>query len=282
VLTFDDYLRFRREYFPAQTEVIHDPASLCRFAEYEFVCEHLRLSAGDDLVDLACSFNIFQLFLAWSGVRVTGVDIDPGAYRDLEPRLRHVEQHSGETLPYEFRSADALQLPFEDASFDKLISISSVEHMFTDREDEGSFGDSLGLIEARRVVRPGGRLVVTVPMSSGGPFHQSCEGDAHYPEPYRLYTPEAIEERLCSVPGLRPIGRAFVPHRVPVPGVGADAFMRVWMDSPPSERARWEPIAPALATMFQPLIRVADDPEGYGNAHTGLIAFEVIEGGDGP
>lgn len=275
MLTYDDYLRFRSELFPGQSDVVHDPASLCRFAEYQFVCEQLALDAGQALVDLACSFNIFQLFLAWSGLRVTGVDIDPGAFRDLEPRLRHVEQTGGRALDYTFEHANALDLPYPDGVFDRVISISSLEHMFVNARPDGVHGDTLGLREAARIVRPGGRLVVSVPMSGGGPFREAPEGDADYPEPYRLYTPETIAERFLGVAGLRVRAQAYIPHRVPTPGVGDDAFMRYWMATPPPERARLEPFAPVLAAQFQPLVAVDDDPSGFATAHTGLLAFDV-------
>lgn len=275
MLTYDDYLRFRSDFFPAQSEVVHDPASLCRFAEYQFVCEQLELEPGQAVVDLACSFNVFQLFLAWSELRVTGVDIDPGAYRDLEPRLRHVETAGGRPLDYTFERADALHLPFDDDVFDRLISISSLEHMFVDARHEGVHGDTLGLCEAARVVRPGGRLVVTVPMSAGAPFHEAPAGDGGYPGPYRLYTPATLEERFHHVKGLRLRAEAYIPHRVAVPGVGDGEFMQYWIATPPSERARLEPFAPVLAEAFQPLVYVDADPSTFASAHTGLLAFDV-------
>jgi SAM-dependent methyltransferase len=239
------------------------------------VCEQLLLEPGQAVVDLACSFNVFQLFLAWSGLRVTGVDIDPGAYRDLEPRLRHVETAGGRRLDYTFERANALHLPFDDDVFDRLVSISSLEHMFVDGHHEGVHGDTLGLREAARVVRPGGRLVVTVPMSAGAPFHEAPAGDAGYPEPYRLYTPATLEERFHHVSGLRLRAEAYIPHRVAVPGVGDGDFMQYWIATPPSERARLEPFAPVFAEAFQPLVYVDADPSSFASAHTGLLAFDV-------
>jgi SAM-dependent methyltransferase len=240
------------------------------------VCEELDLEPGQTLIDLACSFNIFQLFLAWSGLDVTGVDIDAGAFRDLEPRLEHVRTAATRPVAYTFRQANALELPFVDAAFDRAISISSLEHMFTPSGAPGPSGDTLGLREAARVVRPGGRLVVTVPMSGGGPFHEAPDGDAGFPEPYRLYTPEALADRFHAVEGLRLRAEAFVPHRVPVPGIDDGAFMQYWLATSPEERARLEPFAPVLAAQFQPLVRVPDDPAGFASAHTALLAFDVL------
>ncbi len=128
-----------------------------------------------------------------------------------------------------------------------MISISSVEHMFS---DDGRSGDVLAVLEARRVLRPGGRLVVTVPMSEGMPFHESRTGDDRYHLPYRLYTPAVLEERFHGLPGLDLVAQAYVPHRVPLPDAEANEFMQFWMDRSYEGRAEWDGWAPILVDVF--------------------------------
>jgi SAM-dependent methyltransferase len=57
----------------------------------------------------------------------------------------------------EFAVADGTALPFDDASFDVAISLSTVDHV-----PDGA-GRQRFIDEMARVVRPGGRVVVTVP-----------------------------------------------------------------------------------------------------------------------
>jgi ubiquinone/menaquinone biosynthesis C-methylase UbiE len=55
-----------------------------------------------------------------------------------------------------FEVADGRALRFDDASFDRAYSISVLEHIAGD-------GDERALGELARVVRPGGRILLTVP-----------------------------------------------------------------------------------------------------------------------
>lgn len=67
------------------------------------------------------------------------------------------------------RQADVRQMPFEDGFFDLVFCVSTLEHIGLDnrawgiRESEDMQGDLNALREIRRVMRDGGRLLVTVP-----------------------------------------------------------------------------------------------------------------------
>lgn len=83
---------------------------------------------------------------------------DGGVARLLRPRVREVVGVDVEASPgwadgpgLAFRVADAEHLPFEDASFDAIHSKDSLHHMADPRA---------ALAEYRRVLRPGGTLVI--------------------------------------------------------------------------------------------------------------------------
>ena len=107
--------------------------------------------AGRDLgrvVDVGCGTGILPPFLAVSGARMesyAGVDLSPGMLRVAAGKAHGVEARTG------FVAGDAEKLPLRDASFDTAIS-ASVLHYWDDAD--------AALSEIRRVLRPGGRLLL--------------------------------------------------------------------------------------------------------------------------
>jgi SAM-dependent methyltransferase len=83
-------------------------------------------------------------------------------------------------------AADLLALPFRDSVFDAVKATEVLEHV----------PDTPGaLAECRRVLRPGGHLVATVP------FMERLHGD---PDDYTRYT-ESMWRRLLDGAGLKPV-----------------------------------------------------------------------------
>ena len=77
---------------------------------------------GDRVLDLGCAAGAITHYLSTFGAEPVGIDLQPLAIeraRELFPGLR-------------FEVADATQLPFADASFDKAVAADFVEHI----EDE--------------------------------------------------------------------------------------------------------------------------------------------------
>ena len=72
---------------------------------------------------------------------------------DLNPAMLAEAARMGTARPVEWTPADAMQLPFDDASFDVVVCQFGVM-FFPDR--------GAGFAEVRRVLRPGGRFVFNV------------------------------------------------------------------------------------------------------------------------
>lgn len=107
----------------------------------EILCEEVGLTAGARVLDVACGSGNTSLAAARRMARVSGVDIVPAL---LERALRRAEV---EGLELDLKEGDAQALPYDDASFDVVLSTFGA--MFApDQKRTAS--------ELLRVCRPGG------------------------------------------------------------------------------------------------------------------------------
>lgn len=129
--------------------------------EYPFCFGGLQgLPPGARILDAGSGFTFFPYLLADDlGARVTCADVaDLGDLFEASPyRDRSVE----------FASGDLGKLPFGDATFDAVVCVSVLEHM--DKPD-------VVVAEFRRVLKPGGRLVLTMDVSLDGHAQISVPG----------------------------------------------------------------------------------------------------------
>src|SRR6476646_10178855 len=108
----------------------------------ERVVEALGLPADARILDAGCGSGRNMVELAHHG-SVTGVELSDTSVALARARDR------GEVV-----AGSVLDMPFPDGSFDMAVSLDVIEHL----------DDDLGALrELRRVVRPGGALLVTVP-----------------------------------------------------------------------------------------------------------------------
>jgi ubiquinone/menaquinone biosynthesis C-methylase UbiE len=104
-----------------------------------------EVRAGDRALDLGCGTGDFTALLAQAGAHALGVDVAEAAL--ARARAQHPR------LDFRLIPIDA-PLPFDDNSFDLVWSSEVIEHV----ADTGRW-----LSEARRVLSPSGRLLLTTP-----------------------------------------------------------------------------------------------------------------------
>lgn len=149
----------------------------------------LRLDSTQKALEVACGSGGVTCRLAQeTGASGVGVDINP---HGVEAATRRAERE-GLTSRVAFQIVDASQhLPFPDASFDVVFCNDSVNHL-ADRA--AVFQDWY------RVLRPGGRLLVTDPIVVTGQLSNE-EMRIRSSIGFFLFTPVGCNERLLREAG---------------------------------------------------------------------------------
>jgi O-antigen chain-terminating methyltransferase len=137
----------------------------------------------------------------------------PAAYLSLLLSLAIPDLHGVDLVTREIQgftglAADIRRLPYEDRLFDLVLCVSTLEHIGRDNTRYGApgaedaRGDKAALLEIARVLRPGGRLLVTVPFGQPqdhGWFVQYGERDwSRLLESVPLEVTEAAGYRLLA------------------------------------------------------------------------------------
>lgn len=218
------------------------PVSYWRWVEFPLVCGWGGFRRDQRVLDIG-SPKLLALYLATEvGARVVATDLDPYFLADYT-RLGEAAGLARERfLP---ALEDGRRLSFRDESFDRVYSISVVEHIAAE-------GDMRCMEEIGRVLAPGGLALLTVPFA---PRSRDVRRPADYvywnrslpPDERgevffeRRYSEEDLRRRLVEPSGLAVQKLQFVGERVALP----------------SERDIWEtipwilgPLHPVLSALL--------------------------------
>ncbi len=136
----------------------------------------LGLAAGDTLLEIGCGRAEFLAGFARAGLLVSGVDMCPSA-------LDHAEG-----LDIRLCALGREPLPFADGTFDAVFSKSLLEHLPVPDDY---------MLEALRVLKPGGLLVTMTPDWES--CHQTFYDDLTHVKPYTVIS----LRRLYEIHGLK-------------------------------------------------------------------------------
>jgi ubiquinone/menaquinone biosynthesis C-methylase UbiE len=143
-------------------------------AEAEAFINRLGLKPGERVLDVACGSGNLAIPAARAGAEVTGADIATNLLEQGRARA------AAEGLTIQFDEGDAENLPYEDASFDVVVSMFGA--MFAPRPQ-------LVASELVRVCRPGGRIAMANWTAEGHIGQMFKTTGKHVPPPPNMPSP---------------------------------------------------------------------------------------------
>lgn len=193
-----------------------------------------QFCAGKRVLDVACGEGYGSRIMALTAQSVVGVDISPEAVAHARGR------YGSDTL--RFVEASAASLPLEDGSFDVVVSFETIEHH--DQHEEM-------LSEIRRVLRPGGMLVIS------SPNRQYYSIEPGYSNPYHVK--ELFREELVALIGKHFANQQVYSQRVVHGSLmvvdGGSSFDSILGSGP--ETCEW---SPGLSRPLYDLVVASDSP----------------------
>lgn len=158
------------------------------------------LAAGDRVLDLGCGAGRHAFECYRRGAQVVALDRNAAEIREVATWFAAMKEagEAPEGATATAMEGDALNLPFPDASFDVVIISEVMEHI---HDDKGV------LAEMVRVLRPGGRIAITVPRYGPEKVCWTLSDAYHEVEGghIRIYKADELLERIEEA-GLVPYG----------------------------------------------------------------------------
>ena len=237
-----------------------------RIAQIDLIEELLKwanVGQAENILDVGCGIGGSSLYLAQKfNAKVCGVTLSPVQVCRAEERAAA----AGLSSAAQFQVADALNLPFADASFDLVWTLESGEHM----PDKVKF-----LQECYRVLQPGGTLIMATwchRPTDGNANPLTADEQRHLEDIYRVYCLPYV----ISLPEYEAIARnlAFQNIRTADWSISVAPFWNVVIDSAFNPLAIWGLLCSGWGTI-QAALSLGLMSQGY---ERGLIRFGLLYG----
>jgi SAM-dependent methyltransferase len=179
----------------------------------------IPVEPGARILDVACGAGQIAIPMARAGAKVTGLDLATNLVE--QARLRALT----EKVDARFDEGDAEMLPYEDASFDMVISL--IGAMFAPRPE-------LVAAELKRVCRPGGKIFMANWTPSGFVGQMFKIHGKHVPPPAIMESPvkwgdeEVVRERFKDGVSHLKLTRYLYPFKYPFSPSEVVEFFRTY------------------------------------------------------
>jgi len=205
--------------------------------------------------DVGCGEGALVRALAALGARATGVEIDAPkvALAAARPRVGHEAYVEGR----------GEALPFDDESLDLVTFVFSLHHVPVALLDAA-------LDEARRVLRPGGRLHVVDPLATGD------MSEVLKPLEDETEVREAAQARAAALDGRGVVLRARTTYEVARSYADVAEYLRDAVAVSPARAARAKSEAGEVAARFGRLARPGPDGRLWLTQPCALFHFEAV------
>jgi ubiquinone/menaquinone biosynthesis C-methylase UbiE len=194
--------------------------------------------AGKTIIDVGCGDGALVRHFTKSGARAIGIEVSEG-------QLARALAQAGEGEAYQVASGEAL--PFADGSADAILYMKSFHHL-------PIAAMPAALLEAARVLAPGGKLVAVEPLPEGSFFQLT-----------RLIEDEtevraaAYATLTSPPPPLKPEREFFYDSAVRAPN--AERVLQMMASVEPARRARVAKAEAEIRRRFEALAQ--EDAEGH-------------------
>lgn len=191
--------------------------------------DRLGVQPGERTLDLGCGQGRHAFELYRRGAAVVAFDQNAADLADVEAMFAAMALE-GQGAPGGASTCrgDALDLPFADGDFDRLVVSEILEHVPNDRR---------AIAEAVRVLRPGGTMAVTVPRAWPERICWRLSDEYHEVEGghVRIYRRDQLAGQLTQA-GLDVVGHAYA-HALHAPYWWLKCAVGVDNDDHPAVRA---------------------------------------------
>lgn len=155
-----------------------------RNVEDSFIIKYGDFKKEDVVLDIGCGDSTVPIFIKnkW-GSKVFATDIDNNMLKIQKDYCSILNRDM------EIEIQDATNLGYPRDFFNKIIAISSIEHIPEN-------GDILSINEFSRILKPGGKCLITIPFGD----YEENEKTWYYDGFVRIYDLENLNKRLSSSP----------------------------------------------------------------------------------